>query len=67
MHENKVKDLIERLNDLVATTKAVMYHAFGRSNDQPGVRSIPEAEDFKWRLDLVHNSLLKVKRILEHK
>ena len=61
-HESKVKDLIDRLEDRL-TTEPVMHHASGIGDDRPGVRSITEAEHLIRRLDQVHDSLMKVKKV----
>ena len=66
-HENKVEDLIQRLEDLVATAEAMMIRASGIVDDRPGVRSVTEAERLSQRLDQVHDSLMKVKRIKDDK
>ena len=63
-HENKVEDLIECLEDLV-TTEPVTHHSSGIGDDRPGVRSITEAEHLSRRLDQVHDSLMKVKRVMD--
>ena len=65
-HENKVEDLIEHLEDLV-TTEPVMHHIHGIGDDRPGVRLVTEAEHLSQRLDQVHNSLMKVKRVKDEK
>ena len=43
------------------------HHASGKGDDQPGVRSITEVEHLSRRLDQVHDSLMKVKRVKDDK
>ena len=64
--ENKVEDLMESLEDLV-TTEPVMRHVPGIGDDRPGVRLVTEVEHLSRRLDQVHDSLMKVKRVKEDK
>ena len=45
----------------------VMPHASGMSNYQPVARLIIEAEHLSRRMDQVHDSLMKVKRVLDNK
>ena len=44
-HEDKVKNLMEHLEDLVETIEPVMTHASGMGNHRPVVRPITEAEN----------------------
>ena len=66
-HENKVKDLIERLEDLEVTVEPMMSRASGIGNDRPGVRSVTEADNLSQGLDQVHDSLMKVRRVKDDK
>ena len=57
-HVNCVSDNIERLEqieDLVATTEPVMFHASDKGNGRPGVRLITEAEHLSRRLHVTGN------------
>ena len=62
-HEDKVEDMMNRLEDLVKTTEPVMPHTSDMDGHQPVGRSIIEAEHLSRRLSLVHvhNSLAKIK------
>ena len=64
-HVNRVADIIERLEKLedLVTTEPVTHHASGSGDVRPGVRSVTEAEHLSRRLDQVHDSLTKVKRV----
>ena len=68
-HVNHVSDVIERLEKLrdLVTTEPVTHNASGIGDDRPGVRLITEAEHLSQRLDQVHDSLMKVKRIKDNK
>ena len=69
-HVNCVSNFIERLEkieDLVATTEPVMPHASDGGHGQPGAKSITDVEHLSRRLCEVHNSLIKVKKIVEDK
>ena len=64
-HVNRVADIIERLEKLedLVTTEPVTHHASGSGDVRPGVRSVTEAEHLSRRLDQMHDSLTKVKRV----
>ena len=49
------------------TTEPETYHASGIGDDQPGVRSVTEAEHLSRRLDQVHDSLMKDKGVKDDK
>ena len=68
-HENKVEDMIKRLEDLVVTTEPVTHHASGIGDDRPEDtrRSITEVKHLSQRLDHVRDSLMKVKRVIDNK
>ena len=63
--EDKVKDLMEHLEDLVVTTEPEIPHTSGMGDHQPAVRSITEAEHLSRRLSQLHKTLMKVKRVVE--
>ena len=63
-HEDKVEDFMECQEDLVKTTEPVTPHTSDMGGHQP-VRSITEAERVSRRLSQVHDSLTKVKRVVE--
>ena len=62
-----MEHLIERLEDLVATTEPKVPRASGKGDDRPGVKLVTEAEHLSQRLDQVHDSLMKVKRVKDDK
>ena len=68
-HEDKVEELMEHLEELVATTKCVIPPAPGTSNNQHVAFStlITEADHLSRLMDQVHDSLTRVKRVVDDK
>ena len=67
---DRVSDIIEQLEqleDLVTTTESVMPHASHKANGRPEVRSITQEEPLSQGLSHLHDSLMRVKRVVEEK
>ena len=69
-HVNCVSEIIERLEQLedkVTTSEPMMPRASGMGDARPGVKLVTEAEHLGRRLSQVHDSLMKVKRVVDGK
>ena len=65
--EDKVEELMECLEDQVVTSKPVTPQTSGTGDHRSVVRLITEAEHFSTRMNQIHGSLMKVKRVVEDK